>query len=130
MCKNLTEEGLIEHIEWENHLIKNGLITVSRVDEEYEPAMKRAEQKMTAVGAKLQSGEQMPLCGFCMSYGQLMMAGVQIEEIETEFGYITLMTASDPELVKMIHAHGQHTNDAYEEWQAAQAAAAHSGAGD
>jgi len=130
MCKNLAEEGLIEHLEWENHLIKNGLITVSRVDEEYEEAMKRAEQKMTAVAAKLQSGEQVPLCGFCMSYGKLMMAGVQMEEIESEFGHITLMTASDPELVKMIHAHGQHTIDAYEEWQEAAEAAGHSGAGD
>jgi hypothetical protein len=82
-----------------------------------------------AVAAKMQSGEQVPLCGFCTSYGKLMMAGVQMEEIETEFGHISLMTASDPEVVKMIHDHGQHTIDAYDEWQAAEAAG-HSGAGD
>lgn len=115
MCKNFAAEpGLMEHIEWENHMISDGVMTVSVVDEEYQDAMKRAEKNMAAVSQKLAAGEPLPLCGFCTSYGELVMAGVKIEQVETKLGAVVLMTSSDPEVVKMIQAHAKHTDEEYE----------------
>jgi hypothetical protein len=115
MCKNFAAEpGLMEHIEWENHMISDGVMTVSIVDEEYRDAMKRAEKNMAAVGEKLAAGEQLPLCGFCTSYGKLVMAGVKIEQVDTDFGAVVLMTSSDPKVVEMIQAHARHTDEEYE----------------
>lgn len=120
MCKNFgAEPGLMEHIEWENHMISAGVMTVSVVDEEYQDALKRAEKNMAAVGQKLAAGEQLPLCGFCTSYGKLMMAGVKIEQVETKLGAVVLMTSSDPEVVKMIQEHAKHTDEEYEKIKAA-----------
>lgn len=120
MCKNLAAEpGLLEHIEWENHQISAGVMTVSVIDEEYSDAFKRAAQNMSAVGQKMATGEQLPLCGFCMSYGKLMMAGVTVEQFDTKLGSVTLMTSSDPEVVKMIQEHGKRTTEEYEKVQAA-----------
>ena len=115
MCKNFAAEpGLMEHVEWENHMISDGVMTISIIDEEYQGAMKRAQKNMGAVAQKLAAGEQLPLCGFCTSYGKLMMAGVKIEQVETDFGAVVLMTSSDPEVVKMIQAHAKHTDEEYE----------------
>jgi len=120
MCKNFSAEpGLLEHIEWENHEISNGVMTVSVIDEEYEDAYERAVHNIGAVGQKLAAGEQLPLCGFCTSYGELMMAGVKVEEVETKLGSVTLMTSTDPQVVKMIQEHAKHTTDEYEKVQAA-----------
>jgi hypothetical protein len=104
----------MEHIEWENHMISDGVMTISVVDEEYQDAMERAEKNMEAVGQKMAAGEQLPLCGFCTSYGELMMAGVKIEQFDTKLGAVVLMTSSDPKVVEMIQAHAKHTDEEYE----------------
>jgi hypothetical protein len=120
MCKNFAAEpGLMEHIEWENHMISDGVMTISVVDEEYQDAMKRAEKKMAAVGQQLAAGEQLPLCGFCTSYGKLMMAGTKIEQFDTKLGTVVLMTSSDPKVVEMIQQHARHTDEEYEKIKAA-----------
>jgi hypothetical protein len=115
MCKNFAAEpGLMEHIEWENHMIASGVMTVSVVAVSLKNAMERAEKNMEAVGQKLAAGEQMPLCGFCTSYGKLMMAGVKVEQFDTKLGAVVLMTSSDPKVVEMIQAHAKHTDEEYE----------------
>jgi hypothetical protein len=120
MCKNFAAEpGLMEHIEWENHMISGGVMTVSVVDEEYQTALEHAEKNMEAVGQKLAAGEQLPLCGFCTSYGKLMMAGVKIEQFDTKVGAVVLMTSSDPKVVEMIQQHAKHTDEEYEKLKAA-----------
>ncbi len=115
ICKNMAaEEGLMEHMQWETHLVSNGCMSVAVIDPAYVAKMERAEKNMKAVMAKLEAGEQMPLCGFCMSYGNLIANGVNYEEIETGWGtHISLMTSDKPEVVEMIQAHAQKTIDEY-----------------
>ena len=114
MCKNLlTEKGLLENMTWENHLIANGALSFTSVTPEYKDAYQQMGKAMEAAGAKLMAGEQLPLCNFCQSYGALMMAGAKAEMVETAGGDIGLITSTDPELVKKIHAHTQRTIDEY-----------------
>ena len=122
MCKHMTaEEGLMEHMEWENLLTKDGMLSVTVVTPEYEEAFHRSMKNMEAVGMKLMAGEKMYMCGFCESYGSLHMAGVNFENFETDAGYINLATSHDPAVIKKIHAHGQKTIDEYAKMVAAEA---------
>ena len=115
MCKNLSaEEGLLEHMTWENHIIPNGMMSIAVIPDDYQGAMDRVHHNMQAVVKKLQSGEQMPLCGFCQSYGKLMEMGAQEQEIKSAAGYISLLTSDDPQVVKKIHEHAQKTIDEHQ----------------
>ena len=110
MCKNFAaEEGLMENMKWETFVISDGMMSVAVIDEHYHDAMERASKKMEAVGAKLQAGEQLPLCGFCSSFGNLLMSGAKLQEFDTVAGHISLMTSDSAELVAKIHAHAERT---------------------
>ncbi len=114
MCKHMTaEKGLMENMEWENHLTTDGMMSITIVAAGYEEAFARSMKNMKATGEKLMTGEKMYLCGFCQSYGGLHMAGANFEHIEAKAGTIELMTSHDPAIVKKIHAHGQQTIDEY-----------------
>ncbi len=130
MCKNLAaEEGLMDSMKWEVHKIDNGMLSVAVIPAEHQAAFARAGEKMEAVVGKMQQGEQLPLCGFCKSYGNLAMHGAKSEEIHTKAGHISLTTSSDAKVVAMIHAHADRTNAEYEKWLAEQGAGG-AGAGD
>ena len=119
ICKNMAaEEGLMDNIKWETHLIENGSLSVMQVAKGYQEKMERAHKQMMESSEKLQRGEKMHLCGFCQSYGKLMMSGVKTEEIDSAAGHITLMTSDDAAVVKQIKTHAKRTIDEYEKWQA------------
>jgi len=114
MCKSMTaEKGLMEHMEWENHLIESGMLSVTSVDPSYAAAFERAMTNMQATGEKLMTGKQMYLCGYCQGYGALMMAGATWEKVDSEAGHISLVTATDPAVVAQIREFGQRTIDEY-----------------
>jgi hypothetical protein len=122
LCKNLgNEEGLLQNIRWETHLTANGAVTLTQVPAEYEEAFARAQKHIEETASKMGSGEPMHLCGFCQSYGMLMMSGVKVESFQGEVARVTLMTSSDDKVVEMIHAHAQKTVDAYKKWLAEEA---------
>ena len=116
MCKHLnSEEGLMEHMQWENYNIPTGMISITTVDEGYEEKFERVNQKMAEAGAKLMAGEEMHLCGMCQSFGKIYMTGkVMDQEIETDAAHIWVMTSTDPEVIDMIHKHCNRTNAEYE----------------
>jgi hypothetical protein len=121
MCKNLSaEEGLMDHVEWETHLINNGMLSVTMVDPDYQQAFKRAMVNMQETSKKLMSGQQLHLCGFCNSHGALYRAGATMEDVKTDVGLISLITASDTKTVEMIHQHAKRTIDEYEKLKAAE----------
>lgn len=125
ICKNLSKEkGLMEHVQWEAHVIANGMLTVATVPPEYEEAFKRSHDGMLATVQKLQTGEPMHLCGFCMSYGKLAMAGARMEDIPTKAGHIGLVTSDDPDVVAMIHEHAERTIAEAATWEAQRKAGA------
>ena len=114
MCKHMTaEEGLMEHMEWENYLTRDGMMSVTIVAPGYEEALARSMKNMKATGKKLMAGEKMYLCGFCQSNGGLHMSGANFEHIMTNAGTIELVTSHDPAVVEKIHTHGKRTIDEY-----------------
>ena len=66
---------------------------------------------MEETGKKLQAGEQMYLCGSCMAYGELMMAGAKFQSIPTAHGNVSLITSDDPDMVARIQKYGQKNID-------------------
>jgi len=121
-CKSMSQEpGLMDHISWENHKIANGMISVTVVDPEYKEAWDRAHMGMMEAAKKLESGEQMPVCGFCNSYGMLKMAGATCDYVETSVGLVYTMTSDNEELIQKIHAHTDKTNEEYAKMMAAEA---------
>ena len=119
MCKNMAaEEGLMDNLNWETHKISNGMVTITTIGTGYQEKFERATKNMQATAQKMMAGEEVHLCGFCTSYGNLMMAGVSSDIVESEVGVIQLITSNDEAVVKQIHDHAQHTIDAYEQWLA------------
>lgn len=114
MCSHLAaEEGLLEHMQWKTYKTATGMMSITTVDEGYEGKFKNAQSQMQESGEKLMQGEKMPLCGMCQSFGALHGTGkVEWESWETPAGYVTMMSATDPEIIEMIHEHAQHTIDA------------------
>ncbi len=120
MCKNMSsEEGLMENMDWENHLTTDGMMSITIVAAGYEEAFERSMKNMKATGEKLMTGEKMYLCGFCQSYGGLHMAGANFEQIKTKAGVVELVTSHDPAVVAKIQTHGQKTIDEYNKMVAA-----------
>lgn len=115
ICKHLaSEEGLMEHLHWEYFKTSMGMMSVTVVDEGYETKFKNAQANMKKAGERMKSNEEMPLCGMCRSYDQLLRTGkVEWESWETPAGHIMLMTSTDPEVTEMIHEHAQKTIEEY-----------------
>ena len=110
-----TEEGLMT----EYYDLKNGVLGVTTVEEEYMPAMMRVSEKMEKTSQSLmESGETPYMCGHCEAYGGFMMAGVMPEEVMASAGLITVWTAEDPEMVAKLQAFAKKTNDEMAKWHA------------
>ncbi len=121
-CKNLIEDPeLLNHCTWENHNIENGAVTVTTVEKDYMESYHTAMAKMEEVNKKMQAGEMVPTCGLCSHMGGLMMKGVKMEHVETQHGYVMLLTSDNPELVAEIHAMNDKTNAELAKFEAAPA---------
>lgn len=115
-CKNLTvEPELLEHMTWESHTIGNGMITISTVEPEYAEAYATANKAMEKLGGDMMSGAvnpmQVKMCGHCSAFGQLMMAGAEMEVVTGDVADVSLITSADPALVKRIHEFCDRNND-------------------
>jgi hypothetical protein len=108
ICSKLDdEEGLIESLHWEAYVISDGMLSVTMIPEAHEEAFLRAAEQMEGTLKELESGEPKPICGFCRSYGALVMAGARVEELDTRSGHISLITSTDPAVVTAIHKHAR-----------------------
>lgn len=106
MCRNLmAEPGLMQHFtKWEHYKTANGLVSLSVVDKEYVPAFKKAAANMDAVSAGFSSGKLPYLCGSCMAFGDIMMAGAKYEEFESDNIFISSLSSDKPEVIAKIHS--------------------------
>ncbi len=115
MCKPMaSEEGLMDHMDWEHYLISNGWMSVTTVAPEFMEAFERAHTGMGEIAVKMAQGEEVHLCGFCQSYMGLAMAGANVENVKTSSGYIGLVTSADPAVVAKIKDHAKRTMDEYQ----------------
>lgn len=114
-CKNLTaEEGLMQHMTWENYVIPTGMMSVSTVAPGYEAKFQNAMKNMEEAGNRLMAGEKLPMCGMCQSFGMLFATGkMDYKMFDTKAGHIELATSTDPEVIAMIQKQAQRTIDEY-----------------
>jgi hypothetical protein len=119
MCKNLTDDQeLFANMTWDTRLFANGLVEVTTVPAHFEERFEKLTAKMQDTSAKMMGGEQLPMCGMCMSYGNLMMAGVSMDQMTVDDARISVISSRDPEVVEKIRTHGQKTIDEYAKWMA------------
>lgn len=113
VCKHLTATpGLLEAISWDNYVIDAGMMTIAVVPAEFADAYQKAEEGMHASGEKMMAGEEMHVCGMCMSLGQIFQSGkAHMENVQTKAGHVTLVTSSDAPTVAMIQAHAKRNID-------------------
>jgi hypothetical protein len=104
-CKNMSSQpGLMENMQCDTIKIENGMLMISIIPEEFKEAMAKANKGMEATVRQLESGKQLPLCGFCECFGNLMMRGTKLEKKQGEHSEVTMLTSNDPEIVQQIHA--------------------------
>jgi hypothetical protein len=114
-CKNLiADPALLPHMQWENHTTASGALSITVVDPQHKAAYDQAMTAMTSLGEKMHRGEVDPasvkMCGHCTAYGELMMAGAKVENVDGEAADATLITSDDPQLVAKIHEFNNRTN--------------------
>lgn len=122
-CKNVTaHEGLMEHMDYEYHMIDNGALGVGTVDPEYKEAYHEVQMAMQKTAEQMQETGRIPyMCDHCSTYGALMMSGARMELKHGRLADITLMTSEDPEMVKKIQAFAKRTNEEMVKWKAERA---------
>lgn len=115
ICKNMASMKHSMHkIKWESHELDNGMITVAVVPDDMKEEMAKAEEGVQKTVAKLEQGEQLDMCGYCQNYGKLMGMGAKFKELKTVGVNISIVTSSDPEVVKEIHAMGKQAKIEHE----------------
>ena len=99
---------IMEHMTWETHKIDNGMLCLATVPKEQAKEFASLHAKMmqnvAKVKADLKQGKEVELCSFCRAMADLEKAGAKQQVIDTATGAISLVTSTDPEVVKQIHA--------------------------
>ena len=103
VCKNFAPmKDTMHRIKWENHMLDNGMISVSVVPEDMKADMAKAQANIQSTVARLTQGEQLDMCGHCQFMGKMMQMGAKFKQLQTVGVDITLVTSSDAEVVKEI----------------------------
>ena len=114
-CKNLSADPeLLPHMTWENHNFAGGMIQIATVDPAYTASYEKCSQAIEKLGAEMMNGTVNPMtvkmCGSCTAFGQLMMAGVTMENVDGDAADVTVITSADPALVTRIHEYCDRNN--------------------
>jgi hypothetical protein len=109
VCKSLAENPkFMSQMTWETHKIDNGMLCVSSVPKEsvkeFEALHAKMMQSVDKVKSESKAGKKVELCSFCEGMGSLEKSGAKHQVIPTATGAVSLITSSDPEVVKKIHA--------------------------
>ena len=110
ICQHM--QPILPHMQkfkWDSKATKHGLITITIVPDDLKEQWGKCKTSMDATIKELESGKEVKCCGFCQSFGSLIEAGAEKEEIKTAAGEIMLLTSNDPKVVKKIHAHVKKT---------------------
>lgn len=111
-CKQIVAQpGLMEHMNNEYHMLHNGLLSITHIDKEFQPAFAKAQEGMGAVAKEMQAGKQVTTCRHCSTLGSLYMAGVMPDAIKTGDNIIVVYTSNDTTMVKKIQEFGKNSAD-------------------
>lgn len=97
---------LMQGMQWEAYKTDSGMVMLATAPKGMEKQYHDVSKEMMAAAEKVgEAGmENAKLCGFCTALDQLLQQGAKMQEIETERGSLSIMTADDPSVVKKIHA--------------------------
>lgn len=110
ICKCLSaHKGLMESVKWETHLLDNGSISIAVVPDDMKPTYVKAMKDMDKEIARVDAGENVKCCGYCMGMGELISAGAHEQKVSTAGGELVILTSSDPDLVAKIQQHAKRT---------------------
>jgi len=124
MCSTLASKpGLLEAMTWEHFPIANGVMQVGHCPDEHKAAFGQAMGEMDKVSEKMKAGEKVNLDGYCTTFGGLIAAGAKFENVKAAHSSVTLITSSDPKVIKQIHDFAQRTNEELAKMAAASAEA-------
>jgi hypothetical protein len=113
-CKTLTAEpGLLDHMKSHFYDINNGVLSVTEVDKEFQPAFKRAQENMQKIIAGMANGNIPYMCQYCTKVGTFQMMGVKTSEVPTDFGTVVVWSAPDSSIAGQLRAFGARTNDEF-----------------
>jgi hypothetical protein len=120
MCKCLGEhKELMSVMKMDIKTFSNGMLMIVTVPEEQKELLAQCREEMKKKSQSITADTKM--CGFCHSFGELMMAGAKVEELDTVAGPITIITSDDPELVQKIHQHAKRSIEEHEKMEKASA---------
>ncbi len=111
MCKPLMEsKGLMEHMTWEHHKVSNGMVSITKVDQDYVDLYKKAQKKVNAVGEKWMRGEPVYVCNMCENIGSILRSGAISDMVESGNTFIRVTASADPGIIERIHGWADRTN--------------------
>lgn len=119
LCKNFASmKDQMHRMRCETKVIDDGLIMVAFVPRNMKEAMDAAEKNMEKTVARLTQGEQLPMCGFCQGYGELMELGAKFQNMEVAGNDVTIVTSEDEEVVKKIQEFARQAQSEHEKMMA------------
>ncbi len=109
-CKNMAPlESRMSEIACDTHKIDDGMLMVAYVPDDLKSALHSAHEKMMGTVKELESGKQLPMCGFCQKIGMFMAQGATMKKYQGDHGEVTLFTSDDPAVVKQLHEFADET---------------------
>ena len=122
-CKPLAETpGLMEHVGWENHKIKSGMVSVTTYTPEWKEKYKAASAEMQKRWSTMDPKQTYQMCGMCQAWMKVPMDKVSWETVEFTGGELGITTTSDSAVVPQLHAICDKTCPAMDEMMKAEAA--------
>ncbi len=112
-CKELTAQpGLMEHMRHDYHNVSTGTISVLQVDASHMDSFKKAMIGMQTAASKMDPAKMPFMCQHCEKLGGLMMnSKIKIDQIETNFGSLTVYATQDSATMAMLHEFATRSND-------------------
>lgn len=111
-CKEVAAQpGLAEHMHHEYFNIKNGILSITHIDEGYWDEFAGMQAGMQKVVADMQAGKQLEMCQHCTKIGEFYMKGATVDEIKAQEEIVIVYQSADPEMVKQLHAFGDRCKE-------------------
>jgi hypothetical protein len=115
-CQPLTQtEGLMDHLTWENHKIKNGIVAVTTYPPEWKEKHDLAVAEMQKRWQAYDPAKPQPMCGMCEAWTKMPMDKLDMETVWFKGGEIGLTTSTDSAVVVRLHEIADKTCAAMDE---------------
>jgi len=111
-CNTMAAEpGLMEHMNTHYFDISNGIVSITHIDKDFQPAFARAQENMQKIVVDMQGGKMPYMCEHCTKVGEFHMMGVKFDEVHPDFGSVVIWASPDSATVAHLQAFGARNNE-------------------